>query len=119
MVAGPGFYTYQMTSSLPTARVAVIMRTFERPVLLARAIASVQNQTLVDGSTSRTPVEGVTINVLKADGTPIGEAVTGKDGLCTISVPSRDDYVIELNLATLPDGQTLIDAEKQKVSVNR
>ncbi|MEY3816932.1 MAG: hypothetical protein RI966_909 [Actinomycetota bacterium] len=82
-------------------------------------IASVQNQTLVDGSTSRTPVEGVTVNVLKADGTPIGEAVTGKDGLCTISVPSRDDYVIELNLATLPDGLTLIDAEKQKVSVNR
>ena len=82
-------------------------------------IASVQNQTLVDGSTSRTPVEGVTINVLKADGTPIGEAVTGKDGLCTISVPSRDDYVIELNLATLPDGLTLIDAEKQKVAVNR
>ena len=82
-------------------------------------IASVQNQTLVDGSTSRTPVEGVTINVLKADGTPIGEAVTGKDGLCTISVPSRDDYVIELNLSTLPDGLTLIDAEKQKVSVNR
>ena len=82
-------------------------------------IASVQNQTLVDGSTSRTPVEGVTINVLKADGTPIGEAVTGKDGLCTISVPSRDDYVIELNLATLPDGQTLIAAEKQKVAVNR
>jgi neutral amino acid transport system permease protein len=82
-------------------------------------IASVQNQTLVDGSTSRTPVEGVTINVLKADGTPIGEAVTGKDGLCTISVPSRDDYVIELNLSTLPDGLTLIDAEKQKVAVNR
>jgi len=82
-------------------------------------IASVQNQILVDGSTSRTPVEGVTINVLKADGTPIGEAVTGKDGLCTISVPSRDDYVIELNLSTLPDGLTLIDAEKQKVAVNR
>ena len=82
-------------------------------------IASVQNQTLVDGSTSRTPVEGVTIKVLKADGTPIGEAVTGKDGLCTISVPSRDDYVIELNLSTLPDGLTLIDAEKQKVAVNR
>ncbi len=82
-------------------------------------IASVQNQTLVDGSTSRTPVEGVTINVLKVDGTSIGEAVTDKDGLCTISVPSRDDYVIELNLSTLPDGLTLIDAEKQKVAVNR
>ncbi len=82
-------------------------------------IASVQNQTLVDGSTSRTPLEGVTINVFKADGTAVGEAVTDKDGLCTISVPSRDDYVIELNLATLPDGLTLIDAEKQKVAVNR
>ena len=82
-------------------------------------IASVQNQTLVDGSTSRTPLEGVTINVFNADGTAVGEAVTDKDGLCTISVPSRDDYVIELNLATLPDGLTLIDAEKQKVAVNR
>ena len=48
MVAGPGFYTYEMTTSLPTARVAVIMRTFERPVLLARAIASVQNQAFTD-----------------------------------------------------------------------
>lgn len=82
-------------------------------------IASVQNQTLVDGSTSRTPLEGVTISVFKADGTAVGEAVTDKDGLCTISVPSRDDYVIEINLATLPDGLTLIDAEKQKVAVNR
>ena len=82
-------------------------------------IASVQNQTLVDGSTSRTPFEGVTINVFKADGSAVGEAVTGKDGLCTISVPSRDDYIIEINLATLPDGLTLIDAEKQKVAVNR
>ena len=82
-------------------------------------IASVQNQTLVDGSTSRTPLEGVTINVFKADGTAVGEAVTDKDGLCTISVPSRDDYIIEINLATLPDGLTLIDAEKQKVAVNR
>ena len=82
-------------------------------------IASVQNQTLVDGSTSRTPIEGVTINVFKADGTAVGEAITGKDGLCTISVPSRDDYIIEINLTTLPDGLTLIDAEKQKVAVNR
>ena len=73
----------------------------------------------MDGSTSRTPLEGVTINVFKADGTAVGEAVTDKDGLCTISVPSRDDYIIEINLATLPDGLTLIDAEKQKVAVNR
>ncbi len=48
MVAGLGFYTCKMSSSLPTAKVAIIMRTFERPVLLARAIASVQQQTFSD-----------------------------------------------------------------------
>jgi branched-chain amino acid transport system permease protein len=82
-------------------------------------IASVQNQTLVDGSTSRTPLEGVTIRVTKADGALVGQAVTTADGLCTIPVPSRDDYVIEIDLSTLPDGLTLIDADKQKVAINR
>ncbi len=82
-------------------------------------IASVQNQTLVDGSTSRTPLEGVTIKVTKVDGALVGQAVTTADGLCTIPVPSRDDYVIEIDLSTLPDGLTLIDADKQKVAINR
>jgi len=35
-------------STLNTSTVAVVMRTYERPVLLARAIASVQNQTFRD-----------------------------------------------------------------------
>ncbi|MFM7763848.1 MAG: hypothetical protein ACKO73_12930, partial [Acidimicrobiaceae bacterium] len=39
-------------------------------------IASVQNQTLVDGSTSRTPVAGVVVTVTKADGSKIGDGVT-------------------------------------------
>jgi len=39
-------------------------------------IASVQNQTLVDGSTSRTPVAGVAVTVTKADGSKIGDGVT-------------------------------------------
>jgi hypothetical protein len=54
-------------------------------------IASVQNQTLVDGSTSRTPVGGVSVTVTRADGSKIGDGITDENGLCTIAVPSRDD----------------------------
>lgn len=82
-------------------------------------IASVQNQTLVNGQTDRKPVENVAIKVTKIDGTLIGQAVTGADGLCTVAVPARDDYVIELDVATLPDGLKLLDEEKAKVTVNQ
>ncbi len=82
-------------------------------------IASVQNQTLVSGSTSRAPLEGVAIKVTKVDGTLIGEAITGADGLGKVPVPSRDDYVIEIDISTLPDGLVLIDATKQKVFINQ
>lgn len=82
-------------------------------------IASVQNQTLIGGSTSRAPLEGVAIKVTKADGTLIGEAITSADGLGKIPVPSRDDYVIEIDISTLPDGLVLIDATKQKVFINQ
>ena len=38
----------QFPSAPPMTMVAIVMRTYERPVLLARAIASVQNQTFSD-----------------------------------------------------------------------
>ncbi|MDA2963936.1 MAG: hypothetical protein O2996_02055, partial [Actinomycetota bacterium] len=59
-------------------------------------IANVQNQTLVDGSTSRAPVAGVAVTVTKTDGTKIGEGITDETGLITIGVPSRDDYLISI-----------------------
>jgi branched-chain amino acid transport system permease protein len=80
-------------------------------------IASVQNQTLVDGSTSRLPVAGVAVTVSKTDGTKIGEGVTDETGLITIGVPSRDDYLISIDTSTLPDDLTLIDADKASVSI--
>ena len=80
-------------------------------------IASVQNQTLVDGSTSRAPVAGVAVTVTKADGSKIGDGVTDESGLCTIVVPSRDDYLISIDPSSLPEGLTLIDAEKSTVSI--
>ena len=80
-------------------------------------IASVQNQTLEAGQTKREPVEGATVVVKRADGTTVGTGVTNAEGLCTIAVPTRDDYLISIDLSTLPEGLTLIDAEKQTVSV--
>ena len=82
-------------------------------------IASVQNQTLVDGSTSRAPVAGVAVTVTKADGSKIGDGVTDENGLCTIVVPSRDDYLISIDSSSLPEGLTLIDAEKSTVSISK
>ena len=80
-------------------------------------IANVQNQTLVDGSTSRAPVAGVAVTVTKIDGTKIGEGITDETGLITIGVPSRDDYLISIDTSTLPDDLTLIDADKASVSI--
>ena len=80
-------------------------------------IASVQNQTLVDGSTSRVPVAGVAVTVTKSDGAEIGEGITDETGLVTIAVPNRDDYLISIDTKSLPDDLVLIDAEKATVSI--
>ena len=80
-------------------------------------IASVQNQTLVDGSTSRVPVAGVAVTVTKSDGAEIGEGITDATGLVTIAVPNRDDYLISIDTKSLPDDLVLIDAEKATVSI--
>ncbi len=80
-------------------------------------IASVQNQTLVDGSTSRVPVAGVAVTVTKSDGAKIGEGITDETGLVTIGVPNRDDYLISIDTKSLPDDLALIDAEKATVSI--
>ena len=80
-------------------------------------IASVQNQTLVDGATSRVPVAGVAVTVTKSDGTKIGEGITDETGLITIGVPNRDDYLISIDTKSLPDDLVLIDADKATVSI--
>ena len=81
--------------------------------------ASVHNQTLVNGSTSRVPVAGVAVTVTKADGSKVGDGVTDESGLCAIVVPSRDDYLISIDPSSLPEGLTLIDAEKSTVSISK
>lgn len=82
-------------------------------------VASVQNQTLVNGSTSRLPVASVSVTVTKTDGSKIGSGVTDENGLCTIVVPSRDNYLISIDTASLPDGLAMIDANKSTVSISK
>ena len=82
-------------------------------------IASVLNQTLVNGATERSPLEGVAITVSKTDGSIIGQGLTNAEGICTIPVPDRDDYIISIDTTSLPDGLQLIDAEKSQVAIPR
>ncbi|MGA1365566.1 MAG: branched-chain amino acid ABC transporter permease, partial [Ilumatobacteraceae bacterium] len=49
----------------------------------------------------------------------IGDGVTDESGLCTIVVPSRDDYLISIDPSSLPEGLALIDSEKSTVSISK
>lgn len=80
-------------------------------------IASVQNQVLVNDVPERSPVAGASIKVTTTDGVLIGEGLTGADGLCKIAVPTRDNYLIDIDTTSLPNGLTLIDADKAQVNV--
>ncbi len=82
-------------------------------------IASVQNQVLVNDVPERSPVAGASIKVTTTDGVLIGEGITGADGLCKIAVPTRDNYLIDIDTASLPNGLTLIDAAKAQVKVDQ
>lgn len=82
-------------------------------------IASVQNQVLVNNVPERAPVAGASIKVTTIDGKLIGEALTDVDGLCKIAVPARDNYLISIDTGSLPDGLTLIDAEKDQVRITQ
>jgi branched-chain amino acid transport system permease protein len=75
-------------------------------------IASVQNQTVVDGVSQKQPVAGVNITVTSASGTVIGTGVTDATGLISFPVEARDDYVVTLDIASLPDGFAMIDEVK-------
>ena len=80
-------------------------------------IASVQNQTVVDGVSQKQPVAGVSITVTSATGTVVGTGVTDAAGLITFPVEARDDYVVTLDIASLPSGFAMIDEVKAVSSI--
>ena len=74
--------------------------------------ASVQDQVVSGSSTTRNPVAGVVIVVTDKAGTEVVRGETGSDGTISLPVPTKDYYVITLDVASLPEGVSLINEEK-------
>ena len=74
--------------------------------------ASVQDQVVSGSSTTRNPVAGVVIVVTDKAGTEVVRGETGSDGTISLPVPAKDYYVITLDVASLPEGVSLINEEK-------
>lgn len=80
-------------------------------------IVSVQDQANNNGVSEKKPVAGVKVSVSNPSGLAIGEAVTDSAGLATIPVPAKDDYVVTLDVASLPSGVTLVEGTKTVVNI--
>ena len=80
-------------------------------------IISVQNQANTNGVSEKKPVAGVKVSVANLAGTAIGEGVTDSSGSATISVPAKDNYVVTLDVASLPSGVTLVEGTKTVVNI--
>lgn len=71
-------------------------------------VAQISHQTVSAGVSSREPVEGAKISVFDGTGTLIGEGTSDAKGEVKIPVPSRANYTVKLDTATLPSGLALI-----------
>mgnify|MGYP000657177992 FL=1 len=80
-------------------------------------IVSVQDQTNNNGVSEKKPVAGVKVSVSNPSGLAVGEGVTDSAGLATIPVPAKDDYVVTLDIASLPSGVTLVEGTKTVVNI--
>ena len=80
-------------------------------------IVSVQNQANTNGVSEKKPVAGVKVSVANVAGLAIGEGVTDSSGSATIPVPAKDDYVVTLDVASLPSGVTLVEGTKTVVNI--
>ena len=66
---------------------------------------SVFDQVVVNGTTERQPVPGVTVLVKTEAGVAVGEFVTGTGtGTVSVPVPEKAGYTVELVLSSLPSG---------------
>jgi len=81
--------------------------------------ASVQDQTVEGGTTSRSPVPDVTIVVTNQAGTEVVRGETGPDGTVTLPVPAKDYYVVTINVDSLPEGVSLINEDKSTAIIEK
>ncbi len=123
VVTGVGKRTYRIVRAFAVVSGALVL--FGSGANVASAedglsiIASVQNQTVEAGVSQKQPVAGVTITVTTPAGAMIGTGVTDVAGLISFPIPARDNYVVTLDIATLPNGFTMIDDAKSISIVNK
>ena len=65
----------------------------------------------------RVPVEGVGLSVATLDGAEIGSGVTDADGVFSTPVPEPAVYAVTIDVATLPSGVRLREADRTTVEV--
>jgi branched-chain amino acid transport system permease protein len=82
-------------------------------------IVSVQNQSNSNGVSEKKPVVGVKVSVATSAGLAVGDGVTDATGIATITVPAKDDYVVTLDVASLPSGVTLVEGTKTVVNISK
>ena len=123
VVAGAGKRTYRIVRAFAVVAGSLVLFGASANVASAEEglliIASVQNQTVEAGVSQKQPVAGVTITVTTPAGAMIGTGVTDVAGLISFPIPARDNYLVTLDIATLPNGFTMIDAAKSISIVNK
>ena len=123
VVTGAGKRTYRIVRAFAVVAGALVLFGSGANVASAEEglsiIASVQNQTVEAGVSQKQPVAGVTITVTTPAGAMIGTGVTDVAGLISFPVPARDNYIVTLDTATLPNGFTMIDAAKSVSIVDK
>ncbi len=123
VVTGAGKRTYRIVRAFAVVAGSLVLFGSSANVASAEEglliIASVQNQTVDAGISQKQPVAGVTITVTTPAGALIGTGVTDVAGLISFPIPARDNYVVTLDIATLPNGFTMIDAAKSISIVNK
>ncbi len=63
------------------------------------------------------PVPGVVIAVTTADGVEVGEVVSADDGTWALGLPEPGEYVVTIEVETLPDGVELRDPERTSLQI--
>lgn len=69
----------------------------------------VQDQVEVNGKSTKSPVPGVTVNVLDASGAQVATGVTDDKGVVSFPFPEPSDFTVVLDESTLPEGTALSD----------
>ncbi len=65
---------------------------------------TVLNRVTENGTTTRVPVEGVTVLAADVNGVLVGTGVTDAQGIAAIDVGKPDKYVVSIDLDKLPEG---------------